>query len=116
MSGKERRKGQRGEAEVARIYREAGYTVRGLEGGGDHNIVREPGSGVRFHSEVKRQEVARPWLWREQARAEAPPGTIPLVHFRRSASPWVVMLDLADFIALIDRVASTGHQTDAGSG
>lgn len=101
MSRRERDKGLRGEQEVAHSYREHGFTVRGLEGGGDHAIVRDPETGIRLHSEVKRQETARPWAWWEQALAEAPPGTVPVVHFRRSRSPWLVMLALEDFQRLL---------------
>lgn len=101
MSRRERAKGQLGEQEVARAYRERGFTVRGLEGLGDHAIVADPSSGVRIHSEVKRQETARPWAWWAQAEGEAPPGSTPVVHFRRSRSPWLAMLLLADLLELL---------------
>lgn len=101
MSRRERAKGQLGEQEVSRAYRERGFTVRGLEGLGDHAIVADPETGVRLHSEVKRQETARPWAWWAQAEAEAPPGSTPVVHFRRSRSPWLAMLRLADLLELL---------------
>lgn len=101
MSKRERRKGQSGEQEIARAYRGCGFTVRGLEGGGDHSIVADPETGVRIHSEVKRQETARPWAWWEQASTEAPPGTIPVVHFRRNRSPWLTMLGLDALLSLL---------------
>lgn len=101
VSRRERAKGQLGEQEVSRAYRERGFTVRGLEGLGDHAIVADPETGVRLHSEVKRQETARPWAWWAQAEAEAPPGSTPVVHFRRSRSPWLAMLRLADLLELL---------------
>lgn len=101
MSKRERAKGQAGEQEVSRAYRRLGFTVRGLEGGGDHAIVADPETGVRLHSEVKRQETARPWAWWAQAEAEAPPGSTPVVHFRRSRSPWLVMLRLDALLELL---------------
>ena len=101
MSKRERRKGQDGEQEVSRAYRQLGFTVRGLEGLGDHSIVLDPETGVRIHSEVKRQETARPWAWWEQASTEAPPGTIPVVHFRRNRSPWLAMLGMDALIGLL---------------
>lgn len=101
MSKSERDKGLRGEREVAERYRAAGFTVRGLEGGGDHAIVRDPETGLRIHSEVKRQETARPWPWIAQAAAEAPPGAVPVVHFRRNASAWMVLLSLDDFLGIL---------------
>lgn len=101
MSRRERAKGQLGEQEVARAYRACGFTVRGLEDGGDHAIVGDPATGLRIHSEVKRQETARPWAWWQQAEEEAPPGSTPVVHFRRSRSPWLAMLRLADLLELL---------------
>lgn len=114
MSGTERRKGQRGEREVARAWEAAGYTTRGLEGGGDHLIVRDPETGLRIHSEVKRQETARPWAWWAQCEGEAPAGSVPVVHFRRNASPWLVMLRLDDLIALLAAAQHEPHEADAG--
>jgi len=97
----QRDKGRKGEAEVAAIARAAGFTVRGLEGTGDHLFVGHPASGLVLHSEVKRQETARPWLWWEQASSEAPPGTVPLVAFRRNRSPWLALVDLKQLVRLL---------------
>lgn len=107
MGKTERRKGVKGEREVAAIYEAQGLEVRGLEGSGDHLIVCGEGSGFVIHSETKRQETARPWAWWEQASTEAPPETIPAVHFRRNRSPWLVMLQAND-LALILRWAVYG--------
>lgn len=101
MSRSERDKGRKGEREVAAIYEELGAEVRGLEGIGDHLIVVPGRLGPTLHSEVKRQETARPWLWWEQASAEAPPGTLALVHFRRSRSPWLALTDARELARLL---------------
>lgn len=104
MSRAERDKGRNGEREVAALYEARGLAVRGLEGSGDHLIVCGAGGLVTLHSEVKRQEVARPWLWWEQASSEAPSGAVPVVHFRRNRSPWLAMLEaerLASFMGTI---------------
>lgn len=101
MSRAERDKGRKGEREVAAIYEGMGFEVRGLEGAGDHLIVCDPASGLVIHSEVKRQETARPWAWWEQASSEAPPGTIPVVHFRRNRSPWLALMDAEALAALL---------------
>lgn len=112
MSRRERDKGRVGEAEVANIYRAHGLTVRGLEGGGDH-LLACPADGMpAFHSEVKRQETARVWDWFAQAQAEAPPGAVPLVAFRRNRSPWLglIALDhLATLIELASIAVDHGH-------
>jgi Holliday junction resolvase len=98
VSGSERRKGVRGEAEVAALLRLHGFEVRGLEFSGDHLAL---GFGLVFHVECKRQEVARPWLWGEQALREAPAGTIPLVAMRRNRSPWYALVPLAELLGAI---------------
>lgn len=101
MSGTERRKGVRGEREVAAIYERAGLTVRGLESGGDHLIACDDAGSIRLHSEVKRQEVARPWLWFEQASREAPADALPVVAFRRNRSSWLAIVPLAELAELV---------------
>lgn len=85
MSNVTRRKGLRAEAEVRAIYEAFGYTVRGLEGGGDHLAL---GHGVTIHSEVKRQEVLRLPLWCRQARDEAAAEAIPVVAYRQNRGEW----------------------------
>ena len=116
MSGASRAKGLRGEHEVAAIWEAHGFTVRGLEGGGDHLCVSAPYGAtlpidgqlaaarppLMIHSEVKRQERLQLWQWIAQAEAEAPPGAVPVVAFRRNRSRWygVVRLDtLAERLA-----------------
>lgn len=87
VSGAQRVKGRRAEREVALILEAHGFTVRGLEGGGDHVAV---GHGVTLHVEVKRQERGFRTAWAAQARDEAPPGSLPVVIYRRSRAPWTV--------------------------
>lgn len=105
MSRTERDKGRKGEAEVAELYRRRGLEVRGLEGGGDHLVVCSPSSGLTLHSEVKRQETARPWLWWEQASSEAPAGTMPVVHFRRNRSRWLALVDAEQLAELVAQLS-----------
>ena len=99
MSRTERRKGVDGEREVRRMFEQHGFTVRGLEGSGDWLAF---GDGFTFHVESKRQEVARPWAWFEQATAEAPAGTLPLVAFRRSHSPWIALVPLDALLDVLE--------------
>ena len=113
MSRRERDKGQRGEREVAQLYRAAGFEVRGLEGGGDHLVVCDPVNGLVLHSEVKRQETARPWAWHAQELAERPEGALGAVHFRRNASPWLVQIEAATFVAILARAYNVEPESDA---
>lgn len=117
MSKAERAKGLKGEHEVRAIYEAAGFEVRGLEGTGDHlallhgltsltalpgtdGLVRRP---LTIHSEVKRQETARPWQWWAQAEAEAPAGSLAVVAFRRNRSPWLGLANLTELAAALAR-------------
>lgn len=87
MSNAQRLKGRRAEAEVAALLRAAGFTVRGLEAGGDHVAV---GHGLTLHVEVKRQERGFRAAWLTQAVNDAPPGARPVVIYRRSRTPWAI--------------------------
>ena len=98
MSGRERRKGVEGERQVRTIFERAGFTVRGLEGAGDHLALM---GRLVLHVEAKRQETARPWQWARQAIAEAPIGSLPLVAMRCSRMPWLAMTPLTDFARLL---------------
>jgi hypothetical protein len=100
LSGKGRRqKGVRGEREVAGLFGERGLKLRNLERTGDH-LVKLP-QGTWLHVEVKRQEALRMTLWNEQAAAEAPPGTVPLVVYRRSGELWHASIRFDHFLDLI---------------
>lgn len=116
MSRTERDKGRKGEAEVAAIYAAAGLQVRGLEGSGDHLVVCEPSSGRVLHSEVKRQETARPWAWWEQASTEAPAGTMPVVAFRRNRSRWLAIVDLEQLAELLGQLGERRQEEDGAGG
>jgi hypothetical protein len=108
MSRTERTKGLVGEREVRALYEAHGYEVRGLESGGDHLAVlhglarlrttepwpEDARRSLTIHSEVKRTETARPWAWWEQASAETPSGSLTIVAFRRSRSPWLALASL----------------------
>jgi len=115
MSIASRRKGVSGEREVARIWEEAGLTVRNLEGAGDHLVLvpghscydaaGEPRMPVRhasfLHSEVKRQERVQLPIWLRQAAAEAPDGTVPVVCFRQNGGKWYAALPLEELARLL---------------
>jgi hypothetical protein len=99
-----RRKGVKGEREVRKIFAAWGFTVRGLEGEGDHIATRKDERGmIAFHLEAKRQEAPRIHEAVRQAHAEAPDGFVPLVVYRRSSEPWMAVVDLGAFLGLISR-------------
>jgi hypothetical protein len=94
-----RRKGVRGEREVAIAFEQAGATrLHNLEGQGDHLVELDD---YLFHVEVKRRERLAIMDWVRQAEAEADPRMIPLVVFRQSGQPWRVVLQLDQFIGVV---------------
>jgi hypothetical protein len=113
MGKASRDKGLRGEHEVAAIFRAHEFEVRGLEGVGDHLCIVQPRSittpdrvvrrsnPLTIHSEVKRQERLQLWQWLEQLEAEAPPGTLPLLSFRRNRSPWYACAPLEELVKVL---------------
>jgi hypothetical protein len=100
MGASERRKGAAGELEVVKIAREHGWPAsRNLD------QPRDGGSDILGISavclEVKRTERADVWTWWRQVTGDAKPGEIPLVAFRRSASPWLAVVELDELLALL---------------
>lgn len=103
-----RSKGQRGEREVAAIFRDAGFT----------DCYRTPNSGglmipgdlmglEGIHIEAKRAERWDVPGWLKQAHAEAPNDALPVLAFRRNAKIndpcglWHVALPLGAFVQLL---------------
>jgi len=107
VAASSRRKGVTGEREVARIFEQAGFDVRALEGLGDHLVVpgvsldRWSKGSLTMHVEVKRQERIQLPIWLRQAEAEAPQGTIPVVAFRQNRGDWYAALALAQLVELL---------------
>ncbi len=105
MSGFSRRKGARGELEVAAILRKHGYPARrGFQArGGDEepDVVALPG----FRLEVKRAERLNVHAAFRQADDDIPPDddlTIPAVVHRMSREPWLITLRFEDFLGLLE--------------
>ena len=95
------RKGRAGELELARLLQEYGYNVepgRAVSYGSTPDIVSLPG----VHIECKRAEQLRPYSWLEQAERDAVRfgAGLPAVFFRRSRSPWLVVMKLGDWLEL----------------
>lgn len=104
--GASRRKGLAGEHESAQLWREHGWSLRGLEGSGDWLAFRPedyPGNGAHrtMHVETKRQERLRLPEWLHQADTEAPPGVPAVVCFRQNRAEWYAALRLSALLELI---------------
>lgn len=101
MGAKSQRKGRAAELELAHILQSYGYPV---EAGRAQSYGTEPDlSGLPgIHCEVKRHERAEIWPWMQQAREDAARfgDGAPAVFFRRSRSPWMVCMELSDWLRL----------------
>lgn len=102
MSNTERRKGKDGELEVAARFTAAGFDLNRTPNSGALRVRGDLHGNVPVHVEVKRQEVARPWLWAEQAAVDAGAGARWLVAMRRSRSPWLAMMPLDEAVRLLE--------------
>ena len=113
MSGKSsQRKGRAAEIELARILQGYGYDVqpgRAMSYGATPDILGLPG----IHVECKRCEQLRPYDWLEQAERDAARfgDGLPAVFFRRNRFPWLVVMNLEDWLALYDRQKSAESST-----
>lgn len=101
MSGKEQRKGRRGEIELAELLRTFGYDARPgspMNYGSEPDVYGVPG----LHIECKRHEQLRIPAWMKQATEDAEKfgdGT-PVVFFRRNNDMWHVVLKMTDFMRI----------------
>lgn len=102
MSGKKSaRKGADGERELAAILRGYGYDI---QRGGSFSFGEVPDlTGLDgIHIECKRAEQLRLSEWLAQAERDAQRfgDGVPTVFFRRSRSPWYVVMKLSDWMRI----------------
>ena len=102
MSGRSsQRKGRAAELELSRILQGHGYNIepgRALSYGEVPDLSGLPG----VHIECKRAETLRLSEWMAQAERDAQRfgDGAPAVFFRRSRSPWCVVMKLEDWMAI----------------
>ena len=105
-------KGKWGEREVVQLLQAFGFKARRGQqyaGGGDspdviHNMQLSDDRAI--HIEVKRAEKFLLWSSLDQAREDASPGDIPVVFYRKSRKPWVVVLTAVAFLTIMKTSAS----------
>lgn len=110
MGALSRRKGTKGEQQVAQLYREQGIDAArvpnsgGLDTKGD--LVGVPG----VHVEVKMAGRISSVEWMAQAEREAPAGLTPAVHWRlctrQRSTGWYVTVPFDDFVDLLKRASA----------
>lgn len=102
-----RRKGARGELELAHWLTEHGFDARrGQQFSGSPDspdVVCERLAGLGFQIECKRVEQFSLYKALEQARADAGPFMDGIVFHRRNGCPWVVVMDAESFVRLAQR-------------
>lgn len=94
-----KRKGKRGELELARKLREYGYDCRRgqqYSGIGGDDVVGLP----YIHIECKRQERLNVYEAIRQAQRDAREDEKPAVFWRRNREGWLVVMKLEDWIEL----------------
>lgn len=105
MGRMSRQKGKVGEREVAALLREHGFAgQRGVQyqGGADSaDVIGLPG----WHVEVKRTESLSVYPALAQAAEDMGHETKPVVFHRRNGKQWLVVLNAADFLRLLQAMA-----------
>lgn len=103
-----RDKGANGERELANLLKQYGYDAhRGQQYSGfqgDPDVIGLPG----IHIECKRVERLNLEMAMDQSRRDARKNEIPVVMHRKNRRPWVVTMDLADFMELYKRARGEG--------
>ena len=105
MGTKSQRKGRAGEIELAKMLR--GYDVQpgqAVSYGATPDITGLPG----VHIECKRAQQQNLYAWLEQSRRDADKfrDGLPAVFWRKNRSPWLVVMNLEDWMGLYDRQKS----------
>lgn len=105
MTGRRSRdKGARGEREVVDVFRSVGldaHRAAPMQAGGVAGYPDVVVEGHPIHVEVKRTETLALPAWTRQAEADARPGEVPVVAYRRSGEAWRAVVPLDYFAALL---------------
>lgn len=98
MSVNSRRKGAKGERELANKLKECGFNARRGQqysgANGDADVVGVPG----VHIECKRVENLNISKAMQQSERDAPKGKTPMVFHRKNREPWYVTMRLEDWV------------------
>lgn len=114
-----RRKGSVGERELSEVFRSFGYdgARRGQQRSGldQADVIGGPEG---WHFECKRVELLNVWDAFAQAERDSRGDEEPAVAMRRNRSPWLVVVKLEAFLALLQQcdallAAGVKHEVDA---
>jgi len=121
MGSMSRRKGAAGEREAAAALNEVlgTHLHRGRQYHGGPDSPDLAGDMPGLHVEVKRVERLSLYPAMYQARRDAAPDQVPVVMHRGNNRPWLIVVEVADLIRLLDVVAShrakIDDQSDSGA-
>ena len=101
VSKRSQRKGRDGKLELARILQGYGYPVepgQAVSYGATPDLTGLPG----IHIECKRAQQQNIYAWLDQARRDADKfhDGLPAVYWSKNRSPWLVVMDLRDWMKL----------------
>lgn len=102
-----REKGKRGELEFVDFLKERGIAARRgqqFAGGTDSPDVIAKGPLASVHIEVKRKESGSLYDWLDQACTDACILKTPVVAHKKNNKRWVAILDMRDFVTLMEAV------------
>ena len=104
MGRKSQAKGRAGELELSRILQGYGYPVepgQAVSFGSTPDLTGLPG----IHIECKRAQQQSLYAWIDQARRDADKfhDGLPVVFWRKNRCPWLVVMDLRDWVNLYNR-------------
>ena len=108
-----RNKGKCGELELASFLKERGIEARRgqqYEGSSDSPDIIAQGCLREVHIEVKRVEAGNLYGWLEQACTDADLCKVPVVAHRKNGKQWVAILDLRDFINIMEKAHAKSEQ------
>lgn len=98
-----KRKGNAGERELLAVLSKHGAAQRNDQryiGGVDNPDLSFQIGGRRYHVECKRAERFNAYAAMEQAEHDANSHAVPVVAHRRNHKPWLVVMNLDDFLKI----------------
>ena len=98
-----RRKGAKGELEIAKILRDYGWKAHRAQqykGSKDSaDVICE--LPIPLYVEVKRREKLELYKWMEVCNSERGPDDLPVIFHRKDKEKWLCTLRLSDFLDLV---------------
>jgi Holliday junction resolvase len=98
MGAMSRRKGKKGEQDVARIFREAGHTVMQLQR--NRSDMADLLVNGRYYVDSKNANIWKLAEWVPTLQRVTPAGSVPVLALHRDGETWWVLTPLRDYVKL----------------